>query len=77
MLLQTGVAANVDASFENGVNGPVIFAAGPVEIPVLEADFGGLEIGVRAFDHSLNFQIAMRLFGGYVGIGATPLSVYR
>jgi hypothetical protein len=25
----------------------------------------------------LNFLIAMRLFGGYVSIGATSLSVYR
>jgi hypothetical protein len=25
----------------------------------------------------LNFLITMRLFGGYVGIGATSLSIYR
>jgi hypothetical protein len=41
MLLQTGVAANVDAGFEHDVNGPVIFAARLVEIPVFETDFGG------------------------------------
>jgi hypothetical protein len=46
MLIQPRIAANVNAGFEHGVNSPVIFAAGFVEIPVLETGIGVLEIAV-------------------------------
>src|SRR5262249_1908802 len=77
MLLQAGVAADVNARFKHDVNRFVIFAAGFIEIPILEIDLGGLEIAVRAFDHSLNFLAAMRLFGLCVWIDAATLSINR
>src|SRR5262249_56887158 len=48
MLLQPGVAADVNARFKHDVNRFAIFPAGFVEIPILEIDLARQEIAMRA-----------------------------